>query len=151
MKLTGTNNEKIEFEIINYQFPDEKGNGSFLSDANWLKIYQKITTEQYEVENLDAAYLTGDIWNIINWFTLLSDNIMPKSKELSFFDTNQTFTIMNEATDEHKLIRIRYTGKLNATYKETNEELFIFFSLNNAELKEAARELQIDLDLFPER
>jgi DNA integrity scanning protein DisA with diadenylate cyclase activity len=146
MIFHGLKNEIVEFSIQGYQFPDATN----VDDANWLNVNLKADANYRKWEATDPALTTHELQKIINWFTDLVENKIPKNKILSFLEQNITFELI-EYGSEVKKIQIEIAGELTQKIEERRENLIFQCELSQDELTGIVTSLREELTKYPLR
>lgn len=149
MVFNGINDQKIELNIINYQYPDHIDELYHQYDSNWLIVNVKVLSNFGDWEATDPALLTFDFEKMIEWFDNLSKNIEPKNTELIFTEPSFLLFLENSYEDEIKKIKIELDMELRKN--ENNDESYVEIHANNEELSRISNELRKELSKFPTR
>jgi hypothetical protein len=148
MTFKGINNQSVELKITNYQFPENQ-DGDW--DGNWLNIYLKVDSKVGKWQTIDPSLTTWEIQEIIDWFDLLSKYTEPEYRIITFTEPNLSFELLNEPTDNYKLIRINFDLKSKPKSATDDKEYFVDFSANKDELIEIIKDLKDELGIYPEK
>ena len=148
MKFNCEDNQTVELKIHNYQFPDSLDKEY---DGNWLNIYLKVESKVGHWQTIDPSLLTWDITELIKWFRRLVYIDKTITKEKEFIEPNISFYLLNELTDQEKIIKIKFD--LESRPKSAKEEIeySVIFIADKTELERIAYELETELQKFPER
>jgi len=148
MKFNCEDNQTVELKIHNYQFPNSLDKEY---DGNWLNIYLKVESKVGHWQTIDPSLLTWDITELIKWFRRLVYNDKTITKEKEFIEPNISFYLLNELTDQEKIIKIKFD--LESRPKSAKEEIeySVIFIADKTELERIAYELETELQKFPER
>ena len=146
MVFKGINNQSIELNIINYQYPDLIDEPH---DRNWLIVNVKVRSNFGDWEATDPALLTFDFEKMIEWFDKLSNNIEPKDTELIFTEPSFLLFLENSWEDEIKKIKIELDLELRM--KGFSPECYVDIHANNEELEQISMDLRNELSKFPKR
>ena len=149
MIFKGVNNQTIELNIINYEYPDFINEEYLFIDSNWLMIQIKVQSNFGYWEAVDPAFLTCEFQEMIFWFDDLSKNIEPASTELSF--TEPSFILLLNNRHDEKIKKIRIELEMELKMKGLVQKCFIDISANNKELKRISNDLKKELSKFPAR
>ena len=149
MVFNGINNQKIELNIINYQYPDYIDELYDQFDSNWLIVNIKVLSNFGIWEATDPALLTRDFQQMINWFDNLSKNNEPNTTELIFTEPSFLLFLENSHDDMFKKIRIQF--EMEFKFKGYDQDCFIEIHANNEELARISNELRKELSKFPAR
>lgn len=146
MVFKGINNQSIELNIINYQYPDLIDEPH---DCNWLIVSVKVQSNFGNWEATDPALETFDFEKMIEWFDNLSNNIEPKYDELIF--TEPSFLLFLENSWEEEIKKIKIELDLELRIKGFSPECYVDIHANNEELKQISMDLRNELSKFPKR
>jgi hypothetical protein len=149
MVFNGINDQKIELNIINYQYPDHIDELYHQYNSNWLIINVKVLSNFGDWEATDPALLTFDFEEMIEWFDNLSNNIEPKDDELIF--TEPSFLLFLENSYEDDIKKIKIELDLELRIKGFSPECYVEIHANNEELEQISNELRKELSKFPTR
>ncbi len=138
------NNTSVELKIHNYEFPD-KLDGEY--DRNWLDIFIKVKTNDWEWETIDPSLLTWDVKALIEWFRTIANNEKPEKNEISNLEPNISLFLLNKYSENENKFKI----KLDAESRPPGKESSFIFNVNKAELNLLINELADELKKFPER
>lgn len=148
MIFKGIEGQTVEFKIVNYQFPDNEDGDC---DGNWLNIYLKVDSKVGKWQIIDPSLTTWEVNEIINWFETLSVNKEPEYRLMTFTEPNLSFELLNEPTDDTKLIRIRFYLECRPKSAIVDKEYFVDISADQAELITIKKGLKNELGKYPER
>ena len=148
MIFSGVDSQTIEFKITNYQFPDNN-NGDW--DGNWLNIYLKVDSKVGKWQTIDPSLTTWEVHEIIKWFDKLSKDKGPEYRLLTFTEPNLSFKLLNEPTDNEKLIRIKFDLECRPKSATDDKEYFVDISADNDELITIKERLKDELNKYSER
>jgi len=152
IRIEGIDNQSLEIEILNYQFPEiviEE------YDANWLNIYFKIDSKFGKWHTAHACLLTWEVQEIINWLKSLA-NYEKVRNEIFFIEPNLTIKKLVENDEitrlrfifDHELRLKKATGNLEY-YDDI--EYYMDCDLKRNELNKLAKNFEAELSKFPER
>ena len=147
MIISGLNNQTVEIRITNYQFPNETQDEW---DRNWLNIYLKVKSDLGNWQTIDPSLTTWEVNELIDWFNLLSKDMVPKYLKLNFTEPNLSFELFNDNRPQ-KIFRINFNLESRPQSAKDSEEYFVDCIVENQELKRIADELKMELDKYPER
>jgi len=148
MIFEGINNQSVELKITNYQFP-ETNNREW--DGNWLNIYLKVKSDMGHWQTIDPALTTWEVQDFIDWLTTLSKNEKPKWIDLGFTEPNLSFELLNQESDNTKLIRIKFNLESRPKSAKNDLEYFVDIKADNYKLEIYAFNLKKELAKYPER
>ena len=148
MIFKGLNNQTVEIKITNYQFPETQDKEW---DGNWLNIYLKVISDFGHWQTTDPALTTWDMQKIIDWLIGLSKNEKPKWVDLGFTEPNLSFELLNQESDNPKLIRIKFNFEFRPKSAKNDVDYFVDIEVNNNELELLALDLKKELAKYPER
>ncbi|MBK8517050.1 MAG: hypothetical protein IPL55_12445 [Saprospiraceae bacterium] len=148
MIFKGINNQTVELNIINYQYPYNTDGGW---DSNWLNIYLIVKSEVGNWHTVDPSLTTWDVHQLITWFDILSKNLRPEFTDMRFTEPNLSFVLMNTVNDDSKKFRIFFNLESRPKSVEDNIEYYVDIVADNVELKRITADLQRELDKYPER
>ena len=148
MTLKGIDNQTVELKITNYQFPENQ-EGDW--DENWLNIYLKVDSKVGKWQTIDPSLTTWEFQEIIEWFDKLSKDKEPEFRLLTFTEPNLSFELLNESTENEKLIRIKFDLECRPKSATDDKEYFIDISADKDELITIKERLKDELNEYPER
>ena len=148
MIFNGINNQTVEITIINYQFPNKKDDDW---DKNWLNIYLKVKNDVGNWQTIDPSLTTWEVKEIIDWFNILSKDLVPKDLKLNFTEPNLSFELFENSYGSLKMFRINFNLESRPQSAIDHKEYYVDCSADNLELKRIADDLKIELDKYPER
>ena len=149
MIFNGINNQTVELNIINYEYPEFINEAYLFIDSNWLMIQIKVQSDFGYWEAVDPALLTCEFQKMIIWFEDLSKNIEPVTTELIF--TEPSFILLLNNRHDEKIKKIRIELEMELKMKGLFQECYIEISANNRELKRISNDLKKELSKFPAR
>ena len=142
------NNTTVELKIHNYEFSDQLDNEY---DRNWLEIFIKIKSKDWEWETIDPSLLTWDVKALIEWFRMIANNEQPKKTEISNLEPNISFFLLNEYKENENKFKIKLDAESRPPHVENGKESSFIFNVNKTELKLLINELETELKKFPVR
>lgn len=148
MIFSGIDSQTVELKITNYQFPDNR-DGDW--DGNWLNIHLKVDSKVGKWQTIDPSLTTWEVQEIIDWFDILSKDKEPEYRLITFTEPNLSFELLNEPTDNDKLIRINFDLESKPKSATDDKEYFVDISANKDELIEITKGLKDELSRYPER
>jgi hypothetical protein len=148
MTFKGIDDQTIELKITNYQFPENK-DGDW--DGNWLNIYLKVDSKLGKWQTIDPSLTTWEVQEIIDWFVKLSADKEPEFRLMTFTEPNLSFELLNEPTDNTKLIRIKFDLECRPKCATDDKEYFVDVSADKDELLAIKNGLNDELSKYPER
>jgi len=148
MIFYGINNQTVEIKITNYQFPSETNDDW---DKNWLNIYLKVKSDVGNWQTIDPSLTTWEVRETIDWFNILSKDLLPKNLKLNFTEPNLSFELFENSYGLMKMFRINFNLESRPQLAINNKEYFVDCSVDNQELKRIATDLKIEIDKYPER
>lgn len=148
MIFSGVDSQTVEFKITNYQFPDNK-EGDW--DGNWLNIYLKVDSKVGKWQTIDPYLTTWEVQEIIDWCDQLSANKEPEFRLMKFTEPNLSFELLNEPTNNKKLIRIKFDLECRPKSATDDKEYFVDISVDRDELITIKKGLIDELNKYPER
>ncbi len=148
MKFKGIDNQTVELKITNYQFPDNQ-DGDW--DGNWLNIYLKVDSKVGKWQTIDPSLTTWEVQKIIDWFDQLSADKEPEFRLMTFTEPNLSFELLNEPTENNKLIRIKFDLECRPKSATDDKEYFVDISAEKDELITIKERLNDELTKYPER
>ena len=92
MTFKGINNQTVELEITNYQFPEIADDDY---DSNWLNIYLKVNSTFGNWQIVDPMLTTFEVKGLINWLDNLSNNILPEYTGIGFLEPYISFELIS--------------------------------------------------------
>lgn len=148
MIFSGVDSQTVELKITNYQFPDNQ-EGDW--DGNWLNIYLKVDSKVGKWQTIDPSLTTWEVQEIIDWFDQLSADKDPEFRLMTFTEPNLSFELLNEPTDNNKLIRIKFDLECRPKSATDDKEYFVDVSADRDELITIKKGLKDELNKYPER
>jgi len=148
MIFSGVDSQTVELIITNYQFPDNQ-EGDW--DGNWLNIYLKVDSKVGKWQTIDPSLTTWEVQEIIDWFDQLSTDKEPEYRLMTFTEPNLSFELLNEPTDNNKLIRIKFDLECRPKSAIDDKEYFVDISADRDELITIKKGLNDELNKYPER
>lgn len=148
MTFKGIDDQTVELKISNYQFPDNQ-DGDW--DGNWLNIYLKVDSKVGKWQTIDSSLTTWEVQEIIDWFDKLSADKAPEFRLMTFTEPNLSFELLNESTDNPKLIRIKFDLECRPKSATDDKECFVDIWADKEELIAIKKELKDELSKYPER
>lgn len=98
----GKDNQSIELQILNYEFPEiSKG-----PDANWLEVYLKIKLQDTIRRIVDPCLETFEVQKLIDWFKCIFNGKEPKYRVMGFTEPLIIFELLNESSAEFRVIKL---------------------------------------------
>ena len=148
MIFSGIDSQTVELKISNYQFPDNQ-EGDW--DGNWLNIYLKVDSKVGKWQTIDPSLTTWEVQEIIDWFDQLSADKEPEFRLMTFTEPNLSFELLNEPTDNNKLIKIKFDLECKPKSATDDKEYFVDISADRDELIAIKKGLIDELNKYPER
>jgi hypothetical protein len=148
MIFSGVDSQTVELKITNYQFPDNQ-EGDW--DGNWLNIYLKVDSKVGKWQTIDPSLTTWEVQEIIDWFDKLSADKEPELRLMTFTEPNLSFELLNEPSDNNKLIRIKFDLECRPKSATGDKEYFVDISADRDELNTIKKGLKDELNKYPER
>lgn len=148
MIFSGVDSQAVELQITNYQFPDNL-EGDW--DSNWLNIYLKVDSKVGKWQTIDPSLTTWEVQEIIDWFDQLSADKEPEYRLITFTEPNLSFELLNEPTDNNKLIRMNFDLECRPNSAIDDKEYFVDISADREELITIKKGLKDELNKYPER
>jgi len=148
MIFSGVDSQTVEFKITNYQFPDNQEGDC---DSNWLNIYLKVDSKFGKWQTIDPSLTTWEVQEIIDWFDQLSSDKQPEYRLMTFIEPNLSFELLNEPTENNKLIRMKFDLECRPKSATDDKEYFVDISADRDELIAIKKELKDELNKYPER
>ncbi|MFL5742796.1 MAG: hypothetical protein ACJ75B_21435 [Flavisolibacter sp.] len=142
MKFIGKDGQEMELKILGYQFPAHLENEW---DANWLRIYLKVRSNVGHWQTVDPSLTTGEVKELIAWFSDLSQGKEVQFSEMRFIEPNLLFQHLDKNKDG-KTIQIRFNSESRPITADDDREYFIDFSFSNQELATIASDLTLELE-----
>ena len=148
MIFKGIDDQTVELKITNYQFPENK-DGDW--DGNWLNIYLKVDSKLGKWQTIDPSLTIWEVQEIIDWFDKLSADKEPEFRLMTFTEPNLSFELLNEPTNNTKLIRIKFDLECRPKSASDDKEYFVVISADKDELLTIKKGLKDELSKYPER
>ncbi len=148
MIFTGVDNQTVELNILNYQFPDTNDRHW---DGNWLNVYLHVNSNVGNWETVDPSMTTWELQELIDWFDTLSRNARTTYNDMSFLEPNLSFELLNDFTADRKIIRVRFDLESRPPFALRDIEYFVDIDADNAELQRIANGLRNELNKYPVR
>ena len=140
------NGQFVELNILGYQFP-EILNDQW--DSNWLMVHINVKSTKKHWESVDPAITTFELKNLINWLKNISDNKIEKYTDMDFTEPNIAFELKNNFDSTTKEIKICF--RLEFSPLKNGKKYSIQFKATNEQLKTYVKNLEYELNKFPER
>lgn len=148
MIFTGVDNQTVELNILNYQFPDTNDRHW---DGNWLNVYLHVESNVGNWETVDPSMTTWELQELIDWFDTLARNARPTYNDMSFLEPNLSFELLNDVTADRKIIRVRFDFESRPQFALRGIEYFVDIDADNAELQRITNGLRNELNNYPVR
>lgn len=149
MIFHGIDNQTVELRITNYQFPNHD-DGDW--DSNWINIYLKVDSKLGKWQTIDPSLTTWEFKMLIDWFNqILEKEILPNDCDLLFTEPNLSFKIINKSSTAERYIRIGFNLESRPTSATVDSICFVDIQASNEELRRIVKELNHELEKFPER
>lgn len=148
MTFKGINNQTVELEITNYQFPEIADDDW---DSNWLNIYLKVNSTFGNWQIVDPMLTTFEVKGLINWLDNLSNNILPEYTGIGFLEPYISFELMDSVDSETKTIRIEFYYIFPMESAGDDKKCFVDFIADNNEIKCIVVDLKKELEKYPIR
>jgi hypothetical protein len=148
MMFPGVEDQSVELQITNYQFPHQSVSNDY--DRNWLIIYIDVKSKLGNWRTSDASLLTWEVEELINWLSDISNNNEVKWNPLEFIEPNLSFEI-EKNEDSSKRLQIRFQLESRPKTASDDIDYFVDCVLTNEEIKQIAQGLQIELEKYPQR
>lgn len=148
MIITGINNQTVELRITNYQFSDTNDRDWY---GNWLSIYLKIKSDVGNWQTIDSSLTYWEVKQLIEWFKDLAINKRPEWIDQEFTEPNLSFRLLNEIESDRKKIRILFALESRPQSASDDKEYFVDFEADKEKLTKIAKDLQTELNKYPER
>jgi len=149
MIFKGTDNQTVELKIVNYEFPNNK-NGDYY-DNNWLNVFIKVDSKVGKWQTTDPSLLTGEVMELITWFSYLSENRAVRYTLMEFMEPNLSFELISKYDSEIKNIRIHFKLESRPQSATDDREYFVDCKLNKNDLKQIVVDLSKEIEKYPER
>ena len=149
MTFKGTDNQTVELKIVNYEFPNNK-NGDYY-DNNWLNVFIKVDSKVGKWQTTDPSLLTGEVMELITWFSYLSENREVRYTLMEFMEPNLSFELISKYDSEIKNIRIHFKLESRPQSAIDDREYFVDCKLNKNDLKQIVVDLSKEIEKYPER
>ena len=147
MIFYGVDNQIVDFQITNYEFP-KITNDEY--DDNWLLIYLKVKSKLGNWQTIDPSLLTSEVKELIDWFNALVQNKHPKYVNLSFIEPNLSFELLENVSDNSKF-KIKFNLESKPKSAKEDEEYYVDCIADKQELKRIVEELEKELAKYPPR
>jgi hypothetical protein len=142
-----TNNQTVEFRIVNYQFPDIN-DGDW--DGNWLLIYLNVKSDLGNWQTTDPSLTTWDIQSLVDWFINLSSDKELEENPIEFLEPNLKFWFIRSESGKKK-VKIKFDLESRPKSADDNTKYYVDAEWTNEELIIIATELKAELEKYPER
>ena len=147
MIFKGIDNQIVEISIRGYEFPNSDDKEY---DGNWLIIYLRVESKLGNWQTIYPCLLTWEIKSLIDWLKKISENEENIEKEMEFIEPNISFHLLNNFNDFAKVIRINFDLEFRPSSNKYSS-YFVDLLMNSKELLKISKELEIELEKFPER
>jgi len=148
MIFQGIDKQSVELKITNYQFPENQ-DGDW--DGNCLNIYLKVESKVGKWQTIDPSLTTWEVQEIIEWFDKITRDKEPEYRLLTFTEPNLSFELLNEPTDNEKLIRIKFDLECRPKSATDDKEYFVDILADKNEIITIKERLKDELNKYPER
>lgn len=146
MRLSNSDNDFLELEILGYQFPELVDDEW---DSNWLNIVGRASLGGQDWNFHDPCLCTFEVLTLIKW--MLSKSKGEKvSDHISFTEPNLEMNCLS-----NDIIRVSFALEARPEWArggtKEDEELFIDIADDANQLKAAAESLMVQLARYPVR
>ena len=128
MIFNSIDNQTIEFEITNYEFPDKWGEAY---DSNWLMVSLKVNSKFGKWDVINPILTTFELEELIDWFYALADNHLEEGALCAFIEPCLGFKVLSNSSREFKHIRIFLSHSCTPRWM-LKDHFFLDFSFNKA-------------------
>lgn len=145
MKLNSSNGNSFKLEIVGYEFPNIKDD---YYDSNWLMIQIDVISSQGIWNATFPALLTFEVEQLVNWLNS-SDSIKNNPQGCGFIEPCLDFQFTSKA-DGQLFLNIQFGNEMSPNWAPSNE-FEIEFPVSDIDLSQAAKDLRLELENFPQR
>lgn len=154
MRLDGAGGQFLELSIVGYEFSSmNPAPFGFDHDANWLMIEGRAAEGDRGWTFRAPCLLTTELRELAAWFEAVADE-WPDLEEIDFTEPNIAFKRMTTPPDP-PVIQVTFSLEARPPWLSSRPVDYEPFTLNfptTIELtRQVARDLQADLQQFPER
>jgi hypothetical protein len=142
------NTVKLECSLVGYEFPEN-------SEDNWLLVRVKVTQGKNIFERVDAALETMDLVRLLQWFTCLSENRLPRYAHVNFTEPCMSLAFL--ACQENRVrISIELSHELKPNFaleqfRAKHTEWNIVFDLTSHDFEAIIEGIQSAMHHYPIR
>lgn len=147
MVFSGINNQVVELEIINYQYPHITTPTDY--DSNWLNIQINAKTNYGHWNTVDPALLTWEVETLIKWLHNVADD-KEVTLDLEFIEPNLSF-YLTEKNEDFKRVKIQFDLESRPPFAKNEVVYYVEGSFKNEELRHMSAQLTTELLKFPVR
>lgn len=147
MVIKGIRNQFLEFNIIDYELPENLGPSY---EANFLYIELNVESDFGNWKTDNCALSTTDIEEIVDWFNSLGHNIIT-IPNLCFKEKGISFELIKDHYSDSKCVRLTLYSECVPQSINDMKPCFIDFVLNNQDLIDVSKNFQTELNQFPTR
>jgi len=149
MLLVGSNGDRLELDVLGYQFlavEDDEW------DSSWLVIRVSAKNDSASWSATDSSLLTSEVETLADWLEALGEG-RGVPKELDFTEPNLTFELIEEGQRES--IRVWFELELRPGWARADEvpahDLHVDLDTSSEDLRIAVESLRSHLRRFPPR
>jgi hypothetical protein len=145
MRLTGTDGQSLNLEILGYQFPDPRPDEY---DSNWLRIKGAGACSRGHWTFVDPCLLTFEVAALADWLECVASG-GSCSSEITFIEPNLSFHQQSGALRVYFELEARPAWA--ASKEAPAEDLWLDFPASTEMLRVGAMALRHQLQRFPRR
>ena len=147
MTFKGIDNQTVELKIVNYEFSNNKNGDCY--DNNWLNVFIKVDSKVGKWQTIDPSLLTGEVMELITWFSYLSEN--REYTLMEFIEPNLSFELVSKYDSEIKRIRIYFNLESRPQSATDDRKYFVDCEWNKNDLKQIVVDLNKEMEKYQER
>ena len=165
IQLTNENGQKLELEVLGYEFPDMADLGGPMTqeqmqeleidkdyDANWLNVELHGENAEIKWEAIDPCLLTWELEDIMTWFFHMAEDIETENLATSLLFMEPCISLYQMRVDEdHYRIRFALSFEMAPPNEHSGAEYYMDFHLSRKEIAVLADNIAMTLAKYPPR
>jgi hypothetical protein len=145
MKINSSNGNSFQLKIIGYEFPDIKDD---YYDSSWLMIQIDVVSSQDTWSAIFSSLNTFEVEELVNWLSSI-DSIKNDPGSRGFIEPCLDFQFSINA-DGQQFLNVFCMNEMSPNAEQGNTSK-IEFTVSEINLTQAAKELRLELQKFPQR